>query len=194
MKRLAVLVLLMIALTGCGRTWRHALPTATPEMLIRRPENAYSGTPIRTPEPTPEPFYIILTVTAWARPQKQTEVPSKLDPIIIGDFQLDYLGYTRGKYISSDEEYIEISYRFTNNSKETEAFGYNISTKAFQDGIELPFHIVIGSELSTEIRPGKSITVIDGFQLRSNSPVIELEFEPMFSLFAQPVRRTLVMR
>ena len=47
------------------------------------------------------------------------------------------------------------------------------------------------SEQVTDIRPGKSIEVIDSFKLRDDQSVVELEFRPFLVLKADPVTRFL---
>ena len=193
MKRLILLAVLLLA--GCVRIQPKAavLPSATPEMLIKRPDNAYSGTPVRTLAPTPEVYPIVLTVTAMSiKPVQATKAPEKFEPVIIGDFMLEYLGNSVTEFLG--DKCVEISYRFTNNSTETAHFGGSFSTSAFQDGIELKLHFADNSESSTDIRPGKSVIVKDAFYLRSNSPVIELEFYPFLRLWSQPVSRTITLK
>lgn len=191
MKRLLPLLLFLV-LTTCVPLRVVSTETPTPEMLIVRrtyPERAPTNTPV-----IPE---IIYTITALAIPEKvATATPMGFDPVIIGDFRLDYLGYSLRTSITG-VDYIELNYRFTNNSSETTSFIASFSTSAFQDGIGMPIYIVSNSETVTEIRPGMSINVKDAFQLRTSNnlnPLIELEFRPFLEVWRTPVTRQIRLR
>ncbi len=185
MKRLFLLLLPLI-LAGCVRVQigRFApTVTPTPEMLIVRRTD-----PTREPSPTPVIPEVIYTVTALAIPKKiPTSTPMGFDPVIIGNFRLDFLGYSLLTSITG-VDYIELNYRFTNNSSETTSFIASFSTSAFQDGIGLPIYIASNSESITEIRPGTSINVKDAFQIRTGS-MVELEFRPFLQVWQDPVTR-----
>ena len=181
MKRL--LLLLFVLLAGCQTVPKTAVvvPSATPEMLIQRPT--------RAPVNTPTTSDIMLTVTALAVPQT---ISNTFSPVEVGDFRLEYIGHSIETAAYTGTDYVEIRYRFTNNSTETTSFSWSISTKAFQNGIELNDYFLTGSESVTDIRPGMSIIVKDGFQIRSKQDWIELEFRPLLSLRPDTVTRTLI--
>ncbi len=203
--RYLILFILAVLLTACGNEPKKAaimntLPTPFPtvELLIAPPDRA-----------TPTAWLSPMSATAKAMidlhhpdvaygvpitplPQStKASSPGGFDPVIIGDFRLDYLGHSIQTATYTGTRYVEIRYNFTNNSSETTSFGWSISTKAFQDGIELTDYIILGSEAVTEIRPGKSITIKDGFQIRSETSAIELEFTPFLSLWADIISRTI---
>ena len=186
MKKFVFLLLLPLILTACIRVRVERISpteTPTPEMLIVRrtyPTREATNTPI-----IPDVMY---TITALAIPEKvATATPMGFDPVIIGDFRLDFLGYSLRTSITG-VDYIELNYRFTNNSSETTSFIASFSTSAFQDGIGLPIYIASNSESITEIRPGMSINVKDAFQLRTGS-IVELEFRPFLQVWQAPITR-----
>ena len=196
MKRL-LLLLLPLILTACIRVRiervERRTETPTMEMLIVR--RTY---PTREPLPTPVIPDVMFTITAAAIPERYpTSTPIGFDPVVIGDFRLDFLGYSLRTSVTG-VNYIELNYRFTNNSKETTSFIASFSTSAFQDGIGLPIYIASNSEAVTEIRPGMSVNVKDAFQLRTNTnnlhPLIELEFRPFLEVWQAPVTRQIRLR
>ena len=188
MKRLALFLVLLVILTGCVplQSRIYPTPTPTPEMLIVRRTD-----PTREPTKTPRIPDSILTVTALNIYQPlPTSTSRAFEPVVIRDFSLEFLGYSLRTSVTGID-YIEINYRFTNNSTETTSFGLSFSTDAFQNGIELPIYIALNSESMTDIRPGRSIVVKDAFQIRSDYPVIELEFRPFLEVWQNPVTRTI---
>lgn len=196
MKRLWLLLLPLI-LTACIRVQIGRIApteTPTPEMLIVR--RTYPET--REPSPTPVKPDIIYTITALAIPERySTATAMPFDPVIIGDFRLDFLGYNVQRSITG-EDYIELNYRFTNNSDKTTSFGYSISTEAFQDGVGLSFYLLGYNDTVTDIRPGMSIDIVDAFKLRTDTnnlhPLIELEFRPFLEVWQKPVTRQIRLR
>ena len=187
MKRL-FLFLLLLLLTGCVRMApRRAmvLPSPTPEMLIVRPTRVI---------PTPEVAPIVMTLTAMnIRETIPTGTPKPFEPVVIGNLMLEYLGNSV-KTSYDGEKYVEINYRFTNNSTETISFGAGFSISAFQDGTEMKVHGLLDDEEWTDIRPGNSIIVKDAYYLRNNSQVIELEFYPFLRTWEKPVYRTITIK
>ena len=123
--------------------------------------------------------------------EEEAAASSDFEPVVIGDFTVEYISHEAKTAQYTGLKYIDIHYRFTNNSSEEASFGWKISRKAYQNDIELGSHIVMDSEQVTDIRPGKSIEVIDSFKLRDDQSVIELEFRPFLVLKADPVTRFL---
>ena len=185
MKRILI-ILAAFLMASCASTKQAVvIPSATPEMLIVRPTRVI---------PTAIVPEIAYTLTAANIPKAiQTVTPKPFEPVVIGQFTLEYLGNSV-KTNSIGTRYVEISYRFTNNSAETASFDMSFSTKAFQEGVELSFYVADNSEGLTDIRPGRSIDVKDAFQLRSDYPVIELDFFPFLQTWVQPVTRTIVLK
>lgn len=186
MKRVLI-ILTAFLMASCASIRQQAVvvPSATPEMLIVRPTRVIPTAII------PEIAY---TLTAANIPKAiQTVTPKPFEPVVIGNMMLEYLGNSV-KTNSIGTRYVEISYRFTNNSAETASFDMSFSTKAFQEGVELSFYVADNSEGLTDIRPGRSIDVKDAFQLRSDYPVIELDFFPFLQTWVQPVTRTIVLK
>ncbi len=103
-------------------------------------------------------------------------VSGDFEQVVIKNFTLDYLGYEFGKTYDG-KDIIKITFHYANNSDESKAYVWAISTTAFQDGIELKDAYVEDNEKSTEIRPGKAIDIVEGFYIRSTTEPIELEFD-----------------
>jgi len=84
---------------------------------------------------------------------------------------------SRKELDSNGNEAIIISFEYTNNDSENEAFEYSIFPRAYQGGQELEVAYVLGSDDNSidaaiqEIAPGETITVDRGFVLLDNSPV-----------------------
>ncbi len=114
-------------------------------------------------------------------PEQEAVEAGDFAPVVIGDFTVELVSWELGTTQYTNVNYIQINYRFTNNSTESASFGWEIGRKAFQDGIELKTHIFIDGETVTDIRPGKSIEVKDGFQIRNDQSEIELEFTPLIA-------------
>lgn len=118
------------------------------------------------------------TVTVPETPQ--AEASDDFKQVVVGDFTLDLIGWELKKSLTGDD-YIEITYLFTNNSIETASCGWNIQQTAYQDGIEVKSRVLLDSESTTEIRSGKSIEVKQGFTLRSLTDPVEIEYKPFLS-------------
>lgn len=74
----------------------------------------------------------------------------------------------------SGEPAVIISYTFTNNSSEDEAFSYVISDKCFQNGVQLEAAIMTDIDSSrslSAVKPGASISVKQAFLLDDQSDV-----------------------
>ena len=116
-----------------------------------------------------------------AAAEPASEASGEFEQVVVGDFTLDLVGWELKKSITG-EDYIEITYLFTNNSNDTASCGWKITQTAYQDGIEAKNRIVMNSESVTEIRPGKSIEVKQGFTLRSLTEPIEIGYKPFLSM------------
>ena len=108
------------------------------------------------------------------------ETSGEFEQVVVGDFTLDLIGWELKKSLTGDD-YIEITYLFTNNSNDTASCGWKIQQTAYQDGIEAKSRIIMNSESTTDIRPGKSIEVKQGFTLRSLTEPIEIGYKPFLS-------------
>lgn len=121
-----------------------------------------------------------------------TEDTGLSDKIIDVDISKCHVKYLRHEIVENmvGEKCIAIYYEFTNNSKDSKAFDFTISDKAFQNGIELDislFHVSDESkDGSNEIKPGVTITVCSGFVLRDEESDVELEVEEWISFSSKP--------
>lgn len=129
-----------------------------------------------------------------AEAAEETATTGDFEPVVIGDYTLELIDWKIDTRKYSDEKYIEIHYRYTNNSSESKSFGWSIGRKAYQDGIGLNSTIITDSETVTDIRPGKSIEVRDGFKIRSEETEIELEFTPFMAYKAEPITRFIAIK
>lgn len=120
----------------------------------------------------------------------QTATPTKSpdsDDIIDVDISNCHIKYLRHELTKnrSGEACLAIYYEFTNNSGESDAFGYTISDNAYQDGVELERSIFNSNDednnLYTKIRPGTTITVCSTFILKNNVSNVELEIDEWIS-------------
>lgn len=79
---------------------------------------------------------------------------------------------------------VNITYTWTNNSDKATSFMVSVIDKAFQDGVELETAILSGSSdsnVSKEIKPGKSLKVTQAFKLDSKTQPVTVECSEMFS-------------
>lgn len=83
---------------------------------------------------------------------------------------------------SIGEQCLVLYFDFTNNYKESQAFGYTFTVKAFQDGVALDhtyFHVNKETENSDkEIKPGVTLRVAEQFGIDDISGTINIEIEP----------------
>lgn len=198
MKRTFLILTMLVILTGCVRVQIagiHPTPTPTPEMLIVRRSDP-------TPRANPTPYIpggidYMATAMVMAPQTSQTQnrpTAAVFEPVDLGDFLIEYIGNSVKTDKYTGREYVEITYRFTNNSSKTTSFILGIGRQAFQGGIEMEFNSPPESELLTDIRPGASIIVKDGYELRNDNPVVELEFRQLFDYSKTAVTRTITLK
>ncbi len=101
---------------------------------------------------------------------------SDFEPVTVKDYLVEFVGYEFDKTYDG-KDIIKITFHYTNNSSESKSYVWAVSLTAFQDGIELKDAYVADNERGTEIRPGKSIDIIQGFYLRDTAEQIEMEFD-----------------
>lgn len=112
---------------------------------------------------------------------EEPEASGDFAQVVIGDFSLDLIGWELKQSLTGDD-YIEITYLFTNNSNDEASFGWKIQQTAYQDGIEIKSRIILDSESTTDIRPGKSIEVKTAFTLRNLTDPVEIGYKPFLSM------------
>lgn len=99
----------------------------------------------------------------------------------IADMTVNFVEY-KIEENAMGEQCLVLYFDFTNNSEESQAFGYTFSVKAFQNGVELEptfFHVNTETENSTkEIKPGVTLRVAEQFGIEDVSGTIEVEIEP----------------
>ena len=87
-------------------------------------------------------------------------------------------------YNGSDGEYALVYYEFTNDSGKTVSPSWSLTTKAFQNGIQLQGAYLFGTDIKeleladTQIRSGTTVTVAFAYKIEDHSNLI-LEISPM---------------
>jgi len=106
----------------------------------------------------------------------------------VKDFDVEILEAKKAETFDGKDAVV-ITYRWTNNSDDTAIFMDALDTCVFQDGIQLDSSIANDDSESylednmRKVRPGKTLDVSLAYELRSDSPEIEVEvsdflFEP----------------
>lgn len=144
------------------------------------------------------PFIIGFTILAIVLPQfpkmnnassstTKREPPPVSNPIDADcyDCHVTYLGY---RIINDSKPHILVYYRFENNSKNGRNYNYDFCTtsKAYQDGAMLEFYFGKSQEeadTETDIKPGSSITVCEGYRLRNLFSPVEVTLQEYIPLF-----------
>ena len=190
MKRILIILAAFLMASCAGTKQAVVIPSATPEMLIVRPTRSDPTAII----PGGIDYMATAMVMAPQTSQTQSKPVTVFDPVDLGDYLIEYIGNSVKTDKFTGREYVEITYRFTNNSSKTTSFMMGVDRQAFQDGVEMSFNSPLESELLTDIRPGASITVKDGYELRNNNPVVELEFRKSFDYSKPAVMRTITLK
>lgn len=103
-------------------------------------------------------------------------------------FKVEILGHELTKDYE-DKPAVLVTYSFTNNSDKATSFMVAVTTKAFQDGVELSSAIVLDKENADnsmkEIKPGATIEVQSGYVLDSETSPVEIEVTELFSFSDQ---------
>ena len=82
-----------------------------------------------------------------------------------------------------------VVFEFTNKSSEAESFGWTVSTKAYQDGVQLDSGEISYFEdkrpeecnhLFTEVKQDVSIKVAEVFELRNTESPVEVDVSEFF--------------
>lgn len=104
----------------------------------------------------------------------------------INDVHLKYIKHTIEEN-AAGTECLCVYFEYTNNSKdENKQFDTTVDASAFQNGIELEhsiFHVNDETKnTGRDIKPGKTITVCEAFELLSDDDDVEIEVSPWISL------------
>lgn len=105
----------------------------------------------------------------------------------IGDYKVEYVD----SYVTDDpsgNHILVVTYSFTNNSDEARSFGYSISDKAYQNGVELgdvySSYGIDGYDFTTsnsDIKPGVTVEVQEAYELYDETTPVELELSRYLS-------------
>lgn len=105
----------------------------------------------------------------------------KRDSFNYADMNVEFLEY-KIEEDAAGTQCLVLYFDFTNNAKDSYAFGYTFDVKAFQDGVELePTYFHVNDETHNaekEIKTGVTLKVAEQFELKDVSGEIEIEIEP----------------
>lgn len=101
----------------------------------------------------------------------------------IGDYSIEILGFELSKDYQ-DKDCIVVNYKYTNNGEEAKSFMVAVSTKAFQDGVELSSAIITGisEDSMKDIKTGASLEVKKAYSLSNMDSPVEVEVDKLFSI------------
>lgn len=105
----------------------------------------------------------------------------KRDSFNYADMNVEFLEY-KIEEDAAGTQCLVLYFDFTNNDKDSHAFGYTFDVKAFQDGVQLePTYFHVNDETHNaekEIKTGVTLKVAEQFELENVSGDIEIEIEP----------------
>lgn len=120
------------------------------------------------------------------------------NPNKLGDYEVEIASAKFGTSYD-DKKVVIITYKFTNNSSEAQAFYFTIEESVYQNGVECePCYVYSynGEEFDDtdsndmkQIKEGKSIDVVLAYYLNDTSD-IEVECEEVFSFSDKVVKKT----
>jgi hypothetical protein len=121
----------------------------------------------------------INTEDETASPKAEEQISGSPDTQI-GEYTVVLKKFTLAKD-SNGEDILNVYFDYTNNSSETDSFGFSIKADVFQNGIEMePAYFSAGnSNLITKIRPGSTIEVFKSFKLADKTNPVELELSKL---------------
>lgn len=106
----------------------------------------------------------------------------------LGNYYVEILSCEKAADWSGDNAII-VTYTFTNNSAEGQAFCYAVADKAFQNGVQLELALCDNCDSTNEVLPGYSTTVRCAYKLTDDSPVLVI-CEELFSLGSTKLEKT----
>ena len=117
----------------------------------------------------------------------------------IGNYEVTILSAQVVKNTSDGKYDLIVTYSFTNNATESKAFGYAVSPKLFQNGVEIPeLWSRIGIEdyydfdnQHKEIKPGTTLEVQEAYKLADTTTEVEVEISEWISLSKKTISYTI---
>lgn len=117
----------------------------------------------------------------------------------IGNYEVTVLSAQVVKNTSDGKYNLIVTYSFTNNATESKAFGYAVSPKLFQNGVEIPeLWSRIGIEdyydfdnQHKEIKPGTTLEVQEAYELADTTTDVEVEISEWISLSKKTISYTI---
>ena len=121
------------------------------------------------------------TVVSEKKDETTDGEDEKRDSFNYADMNVKFLEY-KIEEDAAGTQCLVLYFDFTNNAKDSYAFGYTFDVKAFQDGVELePTYFHVNDETHNaekEIKTGVTLKVAEQFELKDVSGEIEIEIEP----------------
>ena len=122
-----------------------------------------------------------------AAPANNTQAAEVNSDNNIGNYKVD-LKDSRVTSDPSGNNILIVTYTFTNNSEEAQAFSYAVTDTAFQNGVELGMVLtsygidgLSFDEKLKEIKPGVSLDVQCAYELNDDTTDVQIELQPFVS-------------
>lgn len=152
-----IFAILLLSITACNNTDK---PSSDSEVSVSQDDTSQPGA----------------TNSDSAVPENNNTLLEPTEADDLGDYYVKILDFRQDTDYNGNNSII-ISFEYTNNNSESQAFATTIFPVAVQDGETLEQAYFLGSEDNNidayieEIEPGDTITVDVGFILLSDSPV-----------------------
>ena len=105
-----------------------------------------------------------------------------------GDAEVKLLSVTTKKVRKT--KYLLLKFNWRNVGSDATMFAVNVGVTVFQDGVELKNAHVYDSEIATQLKPGKSIDVVESYELRSDTGELEIVVDKLIDVTHQYADRT----
>ena len=105
-----------------------------------------------------------------------------------GDAEVKLLSVTTKKVRKT--KYLLLKFNWRNVGSDATMFAVNVGVTVFQDGVELKNAPVYDSEIATQLKPGKSIDVVESYELRSDTGELEIVVDKLIDVTHQYADRT----
>lgn len=87
-------------------------------------------------------------------------------------------------------KYLLLKFNWRNVGSDATMFAVNVGVTVFQDGVELKNAHVYDSEIATQLKSGKSIDVVESYELRSDTGELEIVVDKLIDVTHQYADRT----
>lgn len=125
----------------------------------------------------------------------QASTEEKNDEAVLGEYEIKINDFVMSKTYDGKPAII-VNMNFTNNSDKTASFMTSLSSKAFQDGVELSTAILgdysnydVDAQMK-EIKKGAAIDVQVAYELSNTTSDVEFEVEEFLSFDDKKIEKT----